>query len=271
MNIVITGSTSGLGLAFAIKFLEFGDKVVISSKTPEKVSNVTNQLKKRFGDDCVIGIVCDVSKPADVIQLASRSSEFLGKIDFWINNAGTTFLHGVPLVDNSDAMLEQIVGTNLLGTLLGSREALKIMLKQGSGHLINIAGRGSNGEASENLTAYASTKRGLDVLNKSLIKEIHSSKIGIHLISPGMVMTDLLLKGSTSLRTKKVFNILAEHPTTVAKILVPKIRTLHGTGKKIVLLDRKKAVFRFITAFRFKNKFFDSHGDLLVSIDPMNT
>ena len=175
------------------------------------------------------------------------------------------------MIDNPDEMLEEIVGANLLGTLLGCREALKIMTSQGFGHIINIAGKGTEGGASKNLVAYASTKRALDVLNKSLIKEIQNQTVGVHLISPGMVMTKLLVQDNTPVSTKKVFNILAEHPTKVANELIPKILSFKGTGKNITLLDNKKAIFRFITSFRYKNKFFDGNGNLLVSIDPLQS
>ena len=269
MNVVITGATSGLGLAFAIKFLELGDKVVISSRNPDKVSEITSLLQKRFGTDAVIGIPCDVSKPDQVHFLALESVKILNQIDFWINNAGTSYKQGIPLIDNSDEMLEQIVETNLLGTLVGCREALKIMVPQKKGHIINIAGRGTYGNASKNLVAYASTKRALDVLHKSLIKETEDTNVGVHLISPGMVMTKLLLQDETPVKTRKVFNILAEHPTVVADKLVPAIKNLTGTDKKITLLDRKKAALRFMTAFRYKNKFFDKEGNLLVNIDPL--
>ncbi len=268
MNILITGSTSGLGLALALKFLELDNTVVISSRNPDKVKDIVQKLNQRFNDK-VFGIPCDVTKPLEVKSLANEAVHLLHKIDFWINNAGTSYKHGLALIDNSDEMLEQIVDTNLLGTLLGCREALKIMIPQGSGHIINIAGKGTEGGSSKNLVAYASTKRALDVLHKSLIKEIKNEKIGVHLISPGMVMTKLLFQDNTPLRTKKVFNILAEHPCIVADKLVPKILSFKGTGKRISLLDNKKAVIRFLTSFRFKNKFFDKKGNLITTIDPL--
>lgn len=268
MNIVITGSTKGLGLALAISFLEFGDKVVISSRSQDTLSSVLQRLQLNFPKDNVYGIVCDVTKPSDVSNLVESSVKYLGSIDFWINNAGTG-VH-VPLVENSDEMLTQIVSTNLLGTLFGCREVLKLYLKQNHGHIVNIAGRGSNGDGAANMVAYTSTKRSLDVLNNSLRKEITSDSICLHLISPGMVMTDLLVQNSLSLRTKKVFNILAEHPTTVAKKLVPKIRKFNKTGQNCDLLTRPKAVLRFLLAFRYKNKFFDDQGNLVVSVNPLD-
>ena len=271
MNIIITGSTAGLGLSMAIKFLQSNDKVIISSRSSDKVNTVCKKLTAKFGSENVFGIPCDVSKASEVKQLAHESVELLGTINIWINNAGTSYKHGIPLIDNSDEMLEQIVDTNLLGTLLGCREALKIMTPQDNGHIVNIAGRGTDGNASKNLIAYAATKRALDVLHKSLVKETDQSNVGIHLISPGMVLTKLLFQENTPLGTRKIFNILAEHPTVVANKLVPKIRNLKGTGSKTTILDRKKALFRFITFFRYKNKFFDKEGKLLVSIDPMDT
>lgn len=269
MNIVITGSTKGLGLALAIGFLEHGDKVVISSRNQNTVSSVLQRLQLNFPKDNVFGMVCDVTKSSDVTNLVETSVNHLGSIDFWINNAGIG-VHA-PLVENSDEMLSQIVSTNLLGTLFGCREVLKLYMKQNHGHIVNIAGRGSNGDGAENMVAYTSTKRSLDVLNKSLKKEISSDSICVHLVSPGMVMTDLLIQNSLSLRTKKVFNILAEHPTIVAKKLVPKIIKFNKTGQNVDLLTKPKAVLRFLLAFKYKNKFFDEEGNLTVSINPLDT
>lgn len=273
MKVVITGATAGLGLAFAIRFLELGDQVIISSRTPQKVTDIVTTLQAKFGSENVFGVPCDVSKAEDVKNLAQESIKLLSEIDFWINNAGTSYKQGLLLVENSDEMLQQIVETNLLGSLYGCREALKVMTTQQNshkGHIINIAGRGTDGNASPKLVAYASTKRALDMLHKSLVKETKDTNVGIHLVSPGMVMTKLLVQDSTELKTKKVFNILAEHPTKVANQLVPKMRSFTKTGNKIVLLDNKRAAIRFMTAFRFKNKFFDSQGNLLVSIDPLD-
>jgi len=158
MNILITGSTKGIGFALAKELLKYGDNLVISSRTEEKVNSVVEELKEQFTESQVIGIVCDVTKGEDLAKLAREAKENLGIIDIWINNAGTTGPERGDLVDISDEAFKEVVETNLLGVLMGSREALKLMIEQGEGHLFNMAGWGSDGRPSPSVAAYGTTK-----------------------------------------------------------------------------------------------------------------
>lgn len=262
MNVIITGSTKGIGLAMARKFLEFGDKVVICSRTEERVESVVNQLTADYGDNKVFGIPCDVSKMEDMDKLADLGVCKLGNIDIWINNAGTNGYQVKPLIDFDPKLLRVIVETNLLGTLYGCKAALRIMTPKNRGHIFNMEGMGSNGQKTPNLIAYGASKRAIPLLTASLIKELKKAKVGIHILSPGIVLTDLILHDIEP-RAAKVFNILAEKPQTVVDYLVPKIRKVKGTGKAFRFLTMKKAFIRFMTAWRYKNRFFDDSGNLI--------
>ena len=256
MNIVITGSTKGIGLALAKEFLSHGDNVVISSRTEEKVNSIVEKLKGLYPENKVIGIVCDVTKGEELANLARKAKESLGVINIWINNAGTNGPERGDLVNISDEAFREVVETNLLGLLIGSREALKIMIEQGEGHLFNMAGWGSDGRPSPSVAAYGATKASIPQLTKTLVKETKGKGVGIHNLSPGMVLTDLLLTHADK-EAFKIFNILAEKPETVVKKLVPKIRAIKGTGKSIRFLTRRGVMWRFMTARRRKNRFFD--------------
>jgi len=261
MNIVITGSTKGIGLALAKKFLEYGDNVIITSRTKSKVDEVVKELQQTYPKCKVFGLACDVTKAPDVKALAEYSKEKLGQLDIWINNAGVNTGIRDFLINIPDEKIKQVVDTNITGTLYGCKEALKIMIPQKSGHIFNFLGRGSEGASMPKSLVYCSTKRAIPLITKTLIKETKGTGVGIHDMSPGMVLTDLLLKGNNDLRTKRVFNILAEKPETVAKYLVPRARDVTGTGKKIVYLTSAKAFWRFMTARSRRNKFFDEKGD----------
>lgn len=140
MNVVITGSTKGIGYAMAKEFLHHGDQVIISSRSGDRVSTAVANLKKEMPQAQVWGIPCDVSRWLDVEALARFAKEQLGTLDFWINNAGTDGYQKKPLVEFSVELLQQIVDTNLLGTLFGCRAALTIMIPQGHGHILNFDG-----------------------------------------------------------------------------------------------------------------------------------
>jgi len=261
MNIVITGSTKGIGYALAKEFLSYGDNLVISSRTEEKVNLVVEELQGKYPECKVIGIVCDVTKGDDLANLATEAKENLGKIDIWINNAGTVGPKRGELVNTSDEDFKEVVETNTMGVLMGSREALKIMIAQEEGHLFNMAGWGSDGRPSPSVAAYGATKASIPQLTKTLVKETEGMGVGIHDLSPGMVLTDLLLSHADK-DAFKIFNILAEKPETVVKKLVPKIRKIKGTGKSIKFLTRRGVMWRFMTARRRKNRFFDEDNAL---------
>lgn len=260
MNVVITGSTKGLGLALAREFLRHGDAVVVSSRSTERVKAAVADLEREFPGSRVLGQSCDVSKAEEVDALADFAQAQLGALDVWINNAGSAGDQNNLLIDSPAETLDLIIRTNLLGTMLGCRAALRVMLPQGHGHVFNMDGRGADGTGTPGMAAYGATKRAIPQLTQSLVKETAGSGVGVHTLSPGMVLTDLLLRDASP-ESKRVFNILAERPETVAQFLVERVRAVQGTGRYIRFLTRSKAAWRFATAWRRKNRFFDEVGN----------
>jgi len=263
MKVVITGSSKGIGYALAKEFLRHGDQVVISSRSDENLNKAKEDLKKEYPDAEVFSLVCDVTNPDDISKLKDFSLEKMKEIDIWVNNAGTNGFEYDFLVNVSNEVIENVITTNVIGTLYGCKEAIKIMTKQGKGKIFNLAGYGSKGMASPNLAAYGASKSSIPQLNKTLIKETKGTSIGIHLLYPGMVLTDLLMKNANTPESKKIFNILAEKPDTVATYLVPKMRKIKGTGKEIKFASRLEYFWRFMTAGKRKNRFYDEEGNLI--------
>ncbi|CAI5496673.1 unnamed protein product [Closterium sp. Naga37s-1] len=208
------------------------------------------------GRQRVVGIVCDVRLAKDVQMLADVARQELGRVDIWVNNAGTNPM-AKPFVDFEDHELEQVVSTNLLGSLLCTRAAMRLMQQQQpslpdqtSGHVFNLEGAGSWGGATPQYAAYGATKCALRQPGASLVEEGREvggergsevvsdvgreegepeegrgrrGRVGVHAASPGLVLTDLLLSGAT-VANKQAFNIVGEHPETVARVLVPQVK-----------------------------------------------
>ncbi|KAK3163235.1 hypothetical protein QOZ80_1AG0001020 [Eleusine coracana subsp. coracana] len=273
-NVVITGSTRGLGKALAREFLLSGDRVVITSRSPESVLQTIEELKENIQEGLsvakkkekkilshakVVGTSCDVCKPEDVKKLVNFAIDELGSVDIWINNAGTN--KGFrPLVNFSDEDITQIVSTNLVGSFLCTREAMIFMQEQEKGgHIFNMDGAGSGGSSTPLTAVYGSTKCGLRQFQASLLKESRRSKVGVHTASPGMVLTDLLLSGS-SLRNKQMFNLICELPETVARTLVPRMRVVKGSGKAINYLTPPRILLALVTAWVRRGRWFDEEG-----------
>ncbi|NVM02189.1 MAG: SDR family oxidoreductase [Candidatus Helarchaeota archaeon] len=263
-NVIITGSTKGFGFALARKFLEFKDSVIISSRNKERVENSVSKLKNLFPDGQVLGTTCDVTKLEDVKALGQFAIENLESIDIWINNAGITSDY-LPLVELTEKNVKSVIETNLLGTLYGCQVALKIMLRQNSGKIFNIEGLGSDKYVIANLLPYITSKAAIPNLTKALKLEIKGTKVQVHNISPGMMVTELVVKNLT--QEPKIINILAETPKTVADYMVPKMRKIKGNGKKIKFLKGWKVAFKFMTAWRYKDRFMDKNGNLLIDLE----
>ncbi|XP_030530025.1 probable chlorophyll(ide) b reductase NYC1, chloroplastic [Rhodamnia argentea] len=280
-NVVITGSTRGLGKALAREFLLSGDRVIIASRSPESVDMTVKELeqnlmeakqavsgssKTSLAHAKVVGIPCDVCNPENVQNLADFAVSKLGSIDIWINNAGIN--KGFrPLLQFSDEDIQQIVSTNLVGSILCTREAMRVMKNQcKGGHVFNMDGAGSGGSSTPLTAVYGSTKCGLRQLQSSLLKECKRSKVGVHTASPGMVLTDLLLSGST-IQNKQMFNIICELPETVARSLVPRMRVVKGTGKAINYLTPPRILLALITAWLRRGRWFDDQGRALYAAE----
>jgi ssDNA-binding Zn-finger/Zn-ribbon topoisomerase 1 len=124
LNVLVTGSTKGVGLALAREFLRFGDNVVICSRSVERVENTVQDLKKEFEEQKILGMACDVRDSESIQALVDMAKSKLGHIDIWINNAGTNAYTYKPLVEFTDADIMQIVETNTLGVMLCCRQVL---------------------------------------------------------------------------------------------------------------------------------------------------
>ncbi|XVF24591.1 hypothetical protein REPUB_Repub13aG0140900 [Reevesia pubescens] len=168
-NVLITGSTKGIGYALAKEFLKAGDNVLICSRSAERVESAIKSLREEYGEQCVWGTQCDVREAKDVKNLVLFAQKNLGYIDIWINNAGSNAYSYKPLAEASDEDLIEVVTTNTIGLMICCREAIKMMLQQPrGGHVFNIDGAGSDGRPTPRFAAYGATKRSVVHLTKSL-------------------------------------------------------------------------------------------------------
>ncbi|KAI8025642.1 hypothetical protein LOK49_LG02G01710 [Camellia lanceoleosa] len=253
-NVLITGSTKGIGYALAKEFLKAGDSVIICSRTTERVESALQDLRGEFGEQHVWGTKCDVRQGDDVKNLVAFAKEKLKYIDIWINNAGSNAYSYKPLSEASDEDLIEVVTTNTLGLMICCREAIKMMLDQPrGGHIFNIDGAGSDGRPTPRFAAYGATKRSVVHLTKSLQAELRMDDVKnviVHNLSPGMVTTDLLLSGASTKQAKFFINVLAEPAEVVAEYLVPNIRSVPANGLS------KPTYIRFLTGLKAYSQIF---------------
>jgi NAD(P)-dependent dehydrogenase (short-subunit alcohol dehydrogenase family) len=185
---VITGGSRGLGQSIAMTFALAGAKVVIASRSQAAVDETVQAIQRAGGK--ASGLACDVANLDQVSNLAEHALENFGRLDIWVNNAGTAGPYG-PTMGLSPAAFSQVVQTNIQGVYNGSYIAMRVFLAQGSGKLINLLGHGYNGPVPWQ-NAYASSKAWVRSFTMSLAEETKDSGVGVYAFNPGMVLTELL-------------------------------------------------------------------------------
>lgn len=259
-SVVITGSTRGIGRGLAEDFLKRGCRVIISGRQQSAVDAVVAELAVQYSAADVQGKACDITDVSALQALWDFACASVGQVDVWINNAGMS-ISRKPLAEQSPADIAAIVNTNMAGLLLANHVALKGMQNQGSGQIWNMEGFGSGGQAQPGMCAYGATKRGVNYVNKALQKEIADTGVQVCTLSPGIVITDLLL-GDYDLqspewqKSKKIFNILGDKVETVTPYLVDGILKSNKSGAKVAWLTGGKAFGRFMTAGLKKRDLF---------------
>ena len=185
---VITGGSRGLGLSIAQTYARAGAKVVIASRSAQGVELAVDSLRE--AGYSATGLACDVADIAQVEALAEHAIQTFGRIDIWVNNAGLSAPYGPTIhIPTSDFM--NVVGTNIIGTYNGSTVAMRHFLKQKSGKLINLLGRGDNG-AIPMQNAYSSSKVWVRNFTKVLAQEYKDSGVEVMGFNPGLVKTEML-------------------------------------------------------------------------------
>ncbi|WP_242850117.1 SDR family oxidoreductase [Clostridium polynesiense] len=189
-NVVITGSTRGLGFAMAKEFLKSGCNVTISGSRPD---SFFREEEVRVFENQFIFVPCNVKDISDIRNLWAISIEKWGSIDIWINNAGQNCPHEF-IWDTDEEYIDSVVDTNIKGVIYGSKVAVENMLKQGYGQVWNMEGLGSNNRIIEKTILYGTSKHALTYFTKGIGKELKNSSVKIGRLSPGMMLTEFITK-----------------------------------------------------------------------------
>jgi 3-oxoacyl-[acyl-carrier protein] reductase len=183
MRILISGGSRGIGRACVENFVKNGDSVAFIYKSNH---DAARSLAETTG---AYAICADISLPDEAKRAADEAISYLGGIDVLINNVGISQIK--LFTDITDEMWQKMINTNLSSAFYCSREALKFMINQKSGKIINIASMwGETGASME--VHYSASKAGLIGLTKALAKEVGLSGITVNAVSPGVIMTDMM-------------------------------------------------------------------------------
>ncbi|HAY34682.1 MAG TPA: SDR family NAD(P)-dependent oxidoreductase [Ignavibacteria bacterium] len=189
-NVLITGATSGIGKSAAVKFAECKSNLILLGRRKDRLMELSAQLIKEFeiNIECIQADVRDFKSLSGIIEY---QSELFKTTDILVNNAGLA--RGFSHISAGDiADWDEMIDTNLKGLLYVSRCIVPFMIKNNSGHVINIgsiAGR----EVYPNGNVYCATKHAVDAVTKGLRMELVNTDIKVTSIDPGLVETEFSL------------------------------------------------------------------------------
>ena len=201
--VLVTGGSRGIGRAAALACARAGADVIVNYAGNVKAAEEVTQEISGMGRKCLM-VQADISKSADVDRLFEEAIAEFGKIDVLVNNAGIT-RDGLLMrmkEEDWDAVLE----TNLKGVYLCTKAAIKGMMKQRSGRIINMTSvvgvMGNIGQAN-----YAAAKAGVIGFTKATAKELASRNINVNAIAPGFITSDMTAEIPEAIQEKMLGEI----------------------------------------------------------------
>lgn len=252
-NVVITGSSKGIGRGLAEEFIRRGHNVTVSSRSQTDSERVAAELTE-MGPAKATGTACDVSIKAQVQGLWDHAVQTFGSVDIWINNAGYATARYL-VQDLPENLVHTLIDSNLKGAVFGSQIAINGMRAQGHGALYNMLGGSFQGKRlTPNMGVYSATKSGIWRLTLYLLEENKDTGLMIGSISPGMLISDNWFDEQKHLsdeewqEIKPTLNTLCDYVETVTPWLVDEVLANKDYGKRIAWLTGGKIMKRFFDA-----------------------
>ncbi len=225
---VVTGSSSGIGKAIALRFGEEGATVVVAARRVDLCHQTVAQITQAGGS--AYAQQTDISQEEQVDALMQETIALYGRIDILVNNAGV--VGGGRVADTSTKMFDEVVGTNLRGTFFCCRAGFQQMKRQGGGLIINISSV-AGVQAWAGTGIYSASKHGIMALTKSLADEGRAFHIKVSAICPGGVADELV-----DATQEEILNSEKINPYDVAETAVFLATMGYHTVVHQIVLDR---------------------------------
>ncbi|MDW6091684.1 3-oxoacyl-ACP reductase family protein [Vibrio rhizosphaerae] len=216
---LVTGATRGIGRGVALSLAAKGYDVAFCYRRDESLANQLASDISQYGVNA-LPIQADVSACQDIESMFAQINYRFGRLDLLVNNAGIT-RDGL-LATMSDDDLWDVIRTNLGGTIMCSREAVKMMMMQRHGCIINISSISAT-KPNKGQSNYAATKGGVESFTRALAVEVARKNIRVNCIAPGVIQTEMvgdLLADSGDLIRKKLLAKRLGNPEDISKAVL---------------------------------------------------
>lgn len=205
--ILVTGGSLGIGLATAKSLKDKGAEVIITGRNRGRLENAAK-------DNNLVGIVSDISKEQDVINLFNEIKKRFGKLDVLINNAGFGYFD---MLENIDVeKFNNVLQTNVIGAAVAGREAAKMFKEQNFGAIVNIASTAAT-KGFAGGTPYVASKFALRGMTECWRAELRPYNVRVILINPSEVQSEFVVNSG---REKREFNSTKLMPEDIAHTIV---------------------------------------------------
>lgn len=182
---IVTGASSGMGVAFAERFSEAGSRILLAARRAERLEALAGRINEAGGE--ALAFPADVTDPAQVEAMVDAARREFGRIDVLINNAGSALDR--PLVETSVEEIDLQIDVNLKAVCYGTRAVLPQMIEQKSGSIINI-GSICSVRHYPNYAAYVAAKFAVLGFSRSVYEEVREHGIRVNCLCPAAVNTE---------------------------------------------------------------------------------
>ncbi|MBK7598182.1 MAG: glucose 1-dehydrogenase [Acidobacteria bacterium] len=188
--VIVTGGSSGLGEAAALKFAGEGAKVVIAARREDKSLDVVKRIEALGGEG--VFIRTDVTKRADIEALVEGAVARFGRLDCAVNNAGIVGPVFVPAANIPEDAWDEVMTANLKSVFLCMKYEIPAMLRNGCGSIVNISSIYGYKSSDAGHAAYCASKHGVIGLSKTAALDYAQQGIRINVVSPGYTHSEMV-------------------------------------------------------------------------------
>jgi short-subunit dehydrogenase len=211
-NVMITGASSGIGKATAVKLGLAGGNVLLVARTEEKLKQVAKDIERKGGTAFVHP--CDLTDPDDIDRMAAAALERHGQVDILVNNAGKSIRRSVRQAYDRFHDYQRTMQVNYFGPVKLILDLLPAMREQGSGHIINVSTIGLQTNVPR-YSAYLASKAALDAFSRSVAAEViedgvHFTTVYMPLVRTPMIAPTKIYDRFPTLSPEEAANLIAE-------------------------------------------------------------